>query len=160
MVERRDPDRELSTSDIAEPSTEGEPVAGSSSPPPTEGARPPQETVGEPAAGRPGGAEMSGPGASGERDDASVEPLIDPQGASALQQRWEAIQGSFVDEPRRSVEQADSLVAEALQQVAQSFSSARERLEGQWSRGDDVSTEDLRQTLQRYRSFFHRLLSV
>jgi hypothetical protein len=159
MVERRDSDRELSTSDIAEPRTEEEPVVGSSSPPPTEGSRPPEETVGEPTAGRPSGAEMSGPGA-GERDDASVEPLIDPQGAAALQQRWEAIQGSFVDEPRRSVEQADSLVAEALQQVAQSFSSARERLEGQWSRGDDVSTEDLRQTLQRYRSFFHRLLSV
>ncbi len=34
------------------------------------------------------------------------------------------------------------------------------RLEQQWSRGDDVSTEDLRIALKRYRSFFDRLLSL
>ena len=33
-------------------------------------------------------------------------------------------------------------------------------LEGQWSRGEDVSTEDLRVALQRYRSFFRRLLAA
>jgi hypothetical protein len=65
-----------------------------------------------------------------------------------------------VDEPRRTVEQADELVAQVMQRLAESFASERERLEGQWGRGEDVSTEDLRVALQRYRSFFQRLLST
>jgi len=40
------------------------------------------------------------------------------------------------------------------------FSEERKNLEAQWERGGDVSTEDLRVALQRYRSFFARLLSV
>jgi hypothetical protein len=74
--------------------------------------------------------------------------------------RWTEIQTAFVDEPRRAVEQADALVAEVIQRLANSFSQARSTLEGQWGRGDNVSTEDLRVTLQRYRAFFDRLLNV
>jgi hypothetical protein len=74
--------------------------------------------------------------------------------------RWDSIQTGFVDEPRRSVEQADSLVAEVMQRLAETFAEERSKLEGQWSRGDNVSTEDLRLALQRYRSFFDRLLSM
>ena len=74
--------------------------------------------------------------------------------------RWDAIQTGFVDEPRRSVEQADSLVAEVMKRLAETFADERDKLEGQWSRGDNVSTEDLRIALQRYRSFFDRLLSM
>jgi len=51
-------------------------------------------------------------------------------------------------------------VAEVMQRLADGFAQERERLEGQWSRGEDVSTEDLRVSLQRYRSFFQRLLSA
>lgn len=36
----------------------------------------------------------------------------------------------------------------------------RERLELQWKAGQDVSTEDLRRALQRYRAFFQRLVAV
>ena len=74
--------------------------------------------------------------------------------------RWEEIQASFVDEPRDSVAQADALVADLMQRLATGFSAERERLEGQWDSGDDVSTEDLRVALTRYRSFFERLLSA
>jgi hypothetical protein len=88
------------------------------------------------------------------------EPLVSEAETRDVQSRWERIQGSFVDEPRRAVEEADSLVAELMQQLAQSFAQERERLEGQWDRGDKVSTEDLRVALQRYRSFFDRLLSA
>jgi hypothetical protein len=88
------------------------------------------------------------------------EPLVSEDETRDVQSRWERIQGSFVDEPRRAVEEADSLVAELMQQLAQSFAQERERLEGQWDRGDKVSTEDLRVALQRYRSFFDRLLSA
>jgi hypothetical protein len=77
----------------------------------------------------------------------------------ALRARWEAIQAGFVDEPRRAVEDADALVAQVIQQLAESFATERARLETQWSRGDQVSTEDLRVALRRYRSFFQDLLS-
>ena len=65
-----------------------------------------------------------------------------------------------MDEPRHSVEQADGLVAQTIKRLADQFADARTKLEEQWSRGGDVSTEDLRVALQRYRSFFDRLLAV
>jgi len=74
--------------------------------------------------------------------------------------RWDDIQTAFVDEPRRAVEQADSLVASAMQRLAEVFANERSGLEKQWDRGDNVSTEDLRVAFTRYRSFFQRLLSV
>ena len=93
------------------------------------------------------------------RDD-SLEPLFADGRATELRERWRALQAQFVDDPRETVADADSLVAELLQELARSFNEARSSLEEQWSRGDDVSTEDLRITLQRYRSFFERLLEV
>jgi hypothetical protein len=77
-----------------------------------------------------------------------------------LAERWQEIQGSFVDRPQEAVEQADALVADLMQQITSRFASERERLEKQWAEGDDVSTEDLRVSLTRYRSFFDRLLST
>jgi hypothetical protein len=92
--------------------------------------------------------------------EAQREPLLADAATSEVRSRWEQIQGSFVDEPRRAVEEADSLVAELMQRLADSFAEERKGLEGQWDRGDEVSTEDLRIALQRYRSFFDRLLSA
>ena len=77
-----------------------------------------------------------------------------------FQRRWETIQTGFVDEPRQTVEQADELVAHVMKRLAEGFATERERLEQQWGRGEDVSTEDLRVALQRYRGFFQRLLSA
>ena len=87
-------------------------------------------------------------------------PLLAGDVVNELRTRWTDIQAGFVDEPRHAVEQADSLVAEAIKRLAETFANERNQLEGQWDRGGDVSTEDLRQALQRYRSFFSRLLSV
>jgi hypothetical protein len=78
----------------------------------------------------------------------------------ALRSRWNAIQAEFVDEPRRSVEQADKLVADTVQKLAEGFSNERGSLEKQWDNADNVSTEDLRIALQRYRAFFSRLLNA
>jgi len=86
--------------------------------------------------------------------------LFNEDEAEGFRSRWNVIQTNFVDEPRSAVEEADSLVAETIKRIAEVFADERTQLEEQWSRGDDVSTEDLRLTLQRYRSFFHRLLSV
>lgn len=88
------------------------------------------------------------------------EPLLPAEQGEGFTSRWQEIQASFVDEPRGSVAEADALVAELMQQLATGFSQERERLEAQWDRGDDVSTEDLRVALTRYRSFFDRLLSA
>ncbi len=106
-------------------------------------------------------------GASEDRsvDGQSVEssnqtPLFPTDQAESFRSRWTAVQSGFVDEPRRAVEQADSLIAEVMKSLASSFAEERQSLERQWDQGDDVSTEDLRVGLQRYRSFFDRLLSV
>lgn len=76
-----------------------------------------------------------------------------------LRSRWDKAQGLFVDEPRKAVEEADALVAAAVKRIAELFAEERANLEKQWDRGDEVSTEDLRQALRRYRGFFDRLLS-
>ena len=95
-----------------------------------------------------------------EREEERPTPLFAPDQGDEMKERWGQIQASFVDEPRAAVERADGLVADAIQRLAQSFAAERQRLEGQWDRGTEVSTEDLRQALRRYRSFFDRLLSV
>ena len=87
-------------------------------------------------------------------------PLFASGDATALRGRWADVQAGFVDEPRRAVEQADALVADVMKRLAESFAAERKSLEQQWDRGDQVTTEDLRVALQRYRSFFDRLLSV
>ena len=87
-------------------------------------------------------------------------PLLSPEQSDELAERWRDIQGSFVDRPQEAVEQADALVADLMDRVTSKFATERERLEKQWAEGDDVSTEDLRVSLTRYRSFFDRLLST
>jgi len=77
-----------------------------------------------------------------------------------FKERWAEIQTGFVDEPRRAVQQADALVSDVIKRIADSFGRERADLERQWDRGDNVSTEDLRVALQRYRDFFSRLLTL
>jgi hypothetical protein len=69
-------------------------------------------------------------------------------------------QKQFVDDAHGAVSKADRLVADTMKRLAETFARERDNLEQQWTRGSDVSTEDLRVALQRYRSFFKRLLSV
>ena len=102
----------------------------------------------------------AGADAAASTPDAGAAPLFPENEAGELRRRWDSVQASFVDEPRRAVEQADELVANAMKRLAETFASERAALESQWDRGDSVSTEDLRLALQRYRSFFGRLLAV
>jgi hypothetical protein len=87
-------------------------------------------------------------------------PLFSDQESTEFFNKWDALQVSFIDEPRRAVEKADELVATATRRTAEVFAEERARLEQQWDRGDDVSTEDLRMAMKRYRSFFQRLMAV
>jgi hypothetical protein len=93
-------------------------------------------------------------------DGDDAPQLLERDDDAEFQRRWQDIQTGFVDNPRETVERADELVASVMKRLAEGFAAERERLEGQWGRGEDVSTEDLRLTLQRYRSFFQRLLSA
>ncbi len=93
-------------------------------------------------------------------ESAVREPLFAGDDAERFRSRWQEVQAGFVDEPQQAVKDADSLVAELMQRLAETFSQERTNLESQWGSGDDASTEDLRVALQRYRSFFDRLLSA
>jgi hypothetical protein len=96
-----------------------------------------------------------------DADSEATTSLLPADRSDRFEQRWQEVQGSFVDEPRKAVEQADTLVAELMQELASSFSETRSGLEAQWDNdGGDVSTEDLRIALTRYRSFFNRLLAA
>lgn len=79
---------------------------------------------------------------------------------SGFRARWNDVQAGFVDDPKQCVQTADALVSEVVDQLTAGFSEARTRMEAQWAKGEDASTEDLRVALKRYREFFQRLLSV
>jgi hypothetical protein len=79
---------------------------------------------------------------------------------SELRARWDNVQTGFVDDPQDCVQKADGLVSDVVEQLTNGFTEARSRLEQQWGRGEEASTEDLRVALKRYREFFDRLLAV
>lgn len=87
-------------------------------------------------------------------------PLFTESALGDFRSQWSDVQRGFVDEPRRAVEDADKLVAAVMERLAEGFANERSGLEKQWDRGDNVSTEELRLALQRYRSFFERLLKL
>jgi carbon monoxide dehydrogenase subunit G len=99
-----------------------------------------------------------------DRDDSSLDderaPLFEAADTEQLRERWQVLQIGFVDDPRQMVSKADDLVGELMQRLTDGFGERRSALEEQWDKGDDVSTEDLRVVLTRYRSFFNRLLSA
>ena len=108
-----------------------------------------------------GGTTDAGASAStGDVAAGDAPALLPADENNSFQRRWEELQTAFVDDPRRTVEQADELVAQVMQRLAEGFAAEREQLEAQWGRGEDISTEDLRVALQRYRAFFQRLLSA
>ena len=98
-------------------------------------------------------------------DDSLVGKAHEPAGpAPAGDQerfvaRWQEIQAGFVDEPRRAVQDADALVVDMMDRLARMLASERDQLESLGATGQ-VSTEDLRQGLRRYRALFERLLAV
>ena len=84
--------------------------------------------------------------------------LIEPERAESYNSRWTALKGEFVDDPRRAVRGANELVGEVLDELEELFRRQRTDLEHGLD-SEQTTTEDLRQALGRYRSFFDRLLS-
>ena len=147
--ERKDERNRLSTKDIASAAAERRArdldARQSATPPPSAAAKATAEPV-----------------AATRRvvDESAHESLFDDNEAHGFRSRWEAIQTGFVDEPRAAVQEADALVAQVVTRLAEVFNQEKTTLEHQWDRGDNISTEDLRLALKRYRAFFDRLLSV
>ncbi|MFE5811608.1 hypothetical protein [Streptomyces sp. NPDC056491] len=104
--------------------------------------------------------EEAGTGYEDRQPSAADEPLLGGEEAERYRTTWSEIQGRFVDDPQDAVKSADALVAEVMQALAQTFSTRKQGLEGQWDQGEQVATEELRLALQQYRSFFNRLLNT
>jgi hypothetical protein len=115
-----------------------------------------------PDAAERGGASMTDAAAkpAAERGAEQLEPLFSAEVASDYRARWAAVQSSFVDDPKRAVREGDELVAQMMKNLAQSFAAERGRYETQLGPAGDTTTETLRVSLRRYRSFFERLLSL
>jgi hypothetical protein len=122
------------------------------------GSEPPSDEPTDDVAPRPD--EDVAPPADNERSrpPESNAPLLER--GDEWMDRWNEIQIRFVDEPRESIANADALVDEVMKELAAAFAEERARIEGEWSAGSEPSTEELRVALQRYRSFFNRLLAA
>jgi hypothetical protein len=119
-----------------------------------------QQTPKQPSASAGESAASQSTVAGSQTNGRHESPLFAENELRDFRARWDQVQTSFVDEPRHAVEQADTLVATVVKRIAEQFAEERSKLEKQWDRGDNVSTEDLRQGFKRYRAFFDRLLSV
>jgi hypothetical protein len=112
-----------------------------------------------------GGAQVAGNGGAPAAGSVAADPgarvsLLEDGEQQSITMRWKDIQAEFVDEPTKAIQEADALVAELMQRLASMFASERAELEERWAGGSQVSTEDLRQSLRHYRSFFERLLAA
>jgi hypothetical protein len=97
-------------------------------------------------------------GAAGDVPSGVEGPLLAE--ATGYQDRWHEIQTGFVDEPRRAVQSAGELLTEMMDDLTRRLTTELEAFDAPREGGEDVSTEDLRVTFQRYRSFFDRLLAA
>jgi hypothetical protein len=137
------------------PSTEQ--IAAAGTPGSGDGISPGQRPPGD---GQPGPATHAAADSDlGGGDQLPAQLLADDE-LHGILTRWKDIQAEFVDEPQTAIHDADALVADLMQRLARMFATEREQLESQWASGNDVSTEDLRRGLRRYRSFFERLLAA
>ncbi len=149
------------TPDFEAPVGSAQAPAGTAQPPvesyqaPVETDHTPVETAQTPVESAP-----AAPTAPGETAGSSDQVLFDDGELTDMRSRWTEVQSAFVDDPRDCVQKADGLVADVVDKLTTGFSGARAHLEEQWSRGEEVSTEDLRIALKRYREFFERLLAV
>lgn len=141
----------LSTDDLAHPRaprTPADPVGTSAEVPTFPGES--TDTPSRPAEDEPAEAGL------GAQDEAPR--LLAPEDEEGFRARWQEVQNEFVDDPRDAVHTADALVADVMQKLAATFADHRQELEGQWNKGEEANTEDLRLALRDYRSFFNRLL--
>jgi hypothetical protein len=92
-------------------------------------------------------------------DVTTDERLFSDHRTRVYTERWNTVQGEFVDDPRRAISEADQLVGDVLDELKTLFSEQRRHLD-QGMDAERASTEDLRIALGRYRELFDRLLAL
>jgi hypothetical protein len=141
------------------PPAQGQPTSGMTSDVPPAQGQP--TTMGDDSSTvRTDAPEMDTGSSTASTEPPADEPLFADGTLSGLRSRWDDVQAAFVDDPKECVQKADALVAQVVDGLTTGFTEARSRLEAQWAKGEEASTEDLRLALKRYREFFQRLLSV
>jgi hypothetical protein len=158
---RRGLEMAMSNSESAQdraPTTEQIAAAGTAGG--TDQTSPGQHPLGNGQAEQPASATQAAAGSDLGVGDQPPTPLLEDDELQSIMMQWKDIQAEFVDEPRKAVQDADALVANLMQRLARMFATERDQLESRWAGGDEVSTEDLRRGLRRYRSFFERLLAA
>jgi len=121
--------------------------------------RPADRTAGD-GEQSPAATSEAGTGADRQADTGPSQrtTLIEHERAESYNGRWNQLKSEFVDDPRGAVRGANQLVGEVLDELEELFRNQRADLEHGLD-SDQTTTEDLRQALGRYRSFFDRLLS-
>ncbi|MET8081327.1 hypothetical protein [Streptomyces sp. NPDC005303] len=152
----------LSTDDLAQPRDTSTRESAASTPAevptfPGESTNTPNKPVEDETAGADTGRQHQATDSGARAEDAAPQ-LLTPEDEEAFRTRWQEVQNEFVDDPRDAVHTADALVADVMQKLAATFADHKQELEGQWNRGEQANTEDLRLALRHYRSFFNRLL--
>lgn len=104
--------------------------------------------------------EVVGKPSDSTTQDEGAAPLFTGEEVDRFRTEWRGLQSDFVDSPRDAVQHADQLVAQVMQSLATTFADHKKSLEGQWSKGEQVETEELRVALRQYRAFFDKLLTV
>jgi hypothetical protein len=81
-------------------------------------------------------------------------------GADGYRASWVRIQSGFVDDPRGSVTEAAALITQITSTLVSAVQERERTLRGAWDGSGDADTENLRNALRDYRSFFERLIGV
>ena len=89
----------------------------------------------------------------------TIVPFFSHEEVENLRTRWNELQIKFVDDPHSAVQEADALVAEVIEKITRLLDDEHRSLESEWDKSVGASTEDLRKALQRFRSFFNRLVA-
>ncbi len=93
----------------------------------------------------------------GDAPAAAVTEIWSEDSARDFHDRWREAQLSFVDDPQKATDDMRTLVDEAVEALTASLARQREQLSS-WP--DNSDTEQYRMVVQRYRTFFERLLAL
>jgi hypothetical protein len=82
---------------------------------------------------------------------------IAPERAQELRERWSAVKGEFVDDPKSAANSARDVAGEVLEELERALRKKHGTLGD--ALGSDPKTEELRVAINRYQEFSERLLS-
>lgn len=91
------------------------------------------------------------------RDATTEDQLLDGDERQALRDRWVRVEERFVNDPAAAVGAADELVERVVEQIRMALDDRRSDARGRWDPPDDLTTEQLREALHRYRVLFEQL---